>query len=43
MNQNVNQVWKNMNKSLSNGTYLIRYSENGKKYKTQKVYKTSLR
>jgi peptidoglycan/xylan/chitin deacetylase (PgdA/CDA1 family) len=42
MNQNVNQVWKNMNKSLSNGTYLIRYSENGKKYKTQKVYKTSL-
>ncbi len=42
MNQNVNQFWKNMNKSLSNWTYLIRYSENGKKYKTQKVYKTSL-
>ena len=43
MNQNVTEVWKGLNKNLSNGAYLIRYGEKGKNLKTQKVYKTSLR
>lgn len=43
VNQNVTQVWKRINKNLSNGAYFIRYGEKGKSLKTQKVYKTSLR
>jgi peptidoglycan/xylan/chitin deacetylase (PgdA/CDA1 family) len=43
MNQNVTEVWKGLNKNLSNGAYFIRYGEKGKNLKTQKVYKTSLR
>lgn len=40
-NHNVTEMWKTMNKNLSNGAYLIRYGENGKTFRSQKVYKTT--